>query len=91
MPSVREPLLNPVSITELSPDTDHSRLAGGEGQTKALARATRHERRRMALSHCRIERVAILLARLAHAAATTSCHVCIAEARKARCVLADAR
>ncbi|MGB8900698.1 MAG: hypothetical protein WCC90_16320 [Methylocella sp.] len=45
----------------------------------------------MALSHCRIERVAILLARLAHAAATTSCHVCIAEARKARCVLADAR
>jgi hypothetical protein len=26
-----------------------------------------------------------------HAAATTSCHVCIAEARNARCVLADAR
>ncbi len=44
-----------------------------------------------ALSHCRIERVAILLARLAHAAATTSRHACMAEARKARCVLAEMR
>ena len=44
-----------------------------------------------ALSHCRIEHVAILLARWAHAAATTLCHVCIADALKARWVLADMR
>ncbi len=44
-----------------------------------------------ALSHCQIEHVANLLARWTHAAATTSCHVCIADVLKARCVLADVR
>ena len=46
---------------------------------------------RRALSHYRIERVAILLARRAQAAATTSCHVCIADVLKVRCVLAEVR
>jgi hypothetical protein len=50
-----------------------------------------HSHCRMALSHCRIEHVAILLARRAHAAVATSRHVCTADARKARCVLADVR
>jgi hypothetical protein len=36
-----------------------------------------------------IEHVAYLLARLAHAATTTSRHVCRADARKARCVFAE--
>ena len=36
-----------------------------------------------ALSHCQIEHVANLLARRAHAAATTSRHVCRADALKA--------
>ena len=44
-----------------------------------------------ALSHCQIEHVTNLLARQAHAAATTSRHVCMADARKARCVLAEVR
>jgi hypothetical protein len=38
-----------------------------------------------------IEHVANLLARWTHAAATTSCHVCIADVLKAWCVLADVR
>jgi hypothetical protein len=46
---------------------------------------------RSALSHCYIEHVTNRLARQAHAAATTSRHVCIADALKARCVLADVR
>jgi small-conductance mechanosensitive channel len=45
----------------------------------------------VALSHCRIEHAAILPACRTHVAATISCHVCIAEARKARCVLAEVR
>jgi hypothetical protein len=45
--------------------------------------------RMVALSHCQIEHVANLPARQSYAAATASCHVCIAEARKARCVLAE--
>jgi hypothetical protein len=45
----------------------------------------------MALSHCQTEHVAILMASWTHAAATTSCHVCIADVLKARCVLADVR
>ena len=44
-----------------------------------------------ALSRCRIEHVTDLLVRQAHAAATTSFHVCIADALKARCVLAEVR
>jgi transposase-like protein len=44
--------------------------------------------RMVALSHCQ-EHVANLPARQSYAAATASCHVCIAEARKARCVLAE--
>jgi hypothetical protein len=44
-----------------------------------------------ALSHCQIVHAANLLARQAHAAATTSCHVCMADALKARCVLAEVR
>jgi hypothetical protein len=44
-----------------------------------------------ALSHCRIGHVTILLVCRAHAAATTSSHVCIADALKARCVLAEVR
>jgi hypothetical protein len=38
-----------------------------------------------------LERVTNLLARQAHAAATTSRHVCITEAREVRCVLAEVR
>jgi XFP C-terminal domain len=45
----------------------------------------------MALSHCQIAHATNLLARWAHAAATTSCHVCMADALKARCVLAEVR
>jgi hypothetical protein len=44
-----------------------------------------------ALSHCQIEHATNLLARQAHAAATTSCHVFMAAALKARCVLAEVR
>jgi hypothetical protein len=47
--------------------------------------------RRWALSHCQIVHATNLLARWAHAAATTSCHVCMADALKARCVLAEVR
>ena len=49
------------------------------------------ERLQPALSHYQIEYVANLLARRAHAAATTSRHVCRADALKARCVLAEVR
>ena len=42
-------------------------------------------------SHCQIEHVTNLLARRTHAAATTSRHVCMADALKARCVLAEVR
>ena len=44
-----------------------------------------------ALSDYQIERVTNLLARRAHAAATTSRHVCIADALKARCVFPEVR
>ena len=44
-----------------------------------------------ALSRCQIEHVTNLLARQAHAAVTTSRHVCTADALKARCVLAEVR
>jgi hypothetical protein len=44
-----------------------------------------------ALSRCQIEHVTDLLVRQAHAAATTSYHVCRADALKARCVLAEVR
>ena len=44
-----------------------------------------------ALSHWQIEHITNLPARRAHAAATTSRHVCTADARKARCVLAEVR
>jgi hypothetical protein len=44
-----------------------------------------------ALSRCKIGHVKNLLARRAHAAATTSHHVCSADAQKARCVLAEVR
>src|ERR1700730_15486396 len=40
---------------------------------------------------CQIEHVTNLLARQLHAAATTSRHVCRADALKARCVLAEVR
>jgi hypothetical protein len=46
---------------------------------------------RRALSHYQIERVTNLLPRQAHAVATTSRHVCMADALKARCVLAEVR
>ena len=55
------------------------------------ASVLRPDRCAAALSHCQIEHVTNLLARQAHAAATTSRHVCIADARKARCVLAEVR
>jgi hypothetical protein len=45
--------------------------------------------REEALSRCQIEHVTNLLARRAHAAATTSHHVCRADALKARWVLAE--
>ena len=45
----------------------------------------------LALSHWQIEHVTNLLARQVHATATTSRHVCRADARKTRCVLADVR
>ena len=44
-----------------------------------------------ALSHSQIERVTNLLARQAHAVATTSRHVCMADSLKSRCVLAEVR
>src|SRR5580704_4501730 len=44
-----------------------------------------------AMSHCQIAHATNLLARWAHAAATTSCHVCMADALKTRCVLAEVR
>jgi hypothetical protein len=44
-----------------------------------------------ALSHYQIERVTNLLARQTHAAVTTSRHVSMADALKARCVLAEVR
>ena len=44
-----------------------------------------------ALSYWQIEHVTNLLARQVHAAATTSRHVCRADSRKTRCVLADVR
>src|ERR1700730_3223636 len=40
-------------------------------------------------SRCQIEHVTNLLARQLHAAATTSRHICRADALKARCVLAE--
>ena len=45
----------------------------------------------MALSRCQMEHVTNLLARQAHAAATTSCHVCMADPLKARWVLAEVK
>ena len=44
-----------------------------------------------ALPRCDTEHVGNLLAQWAHTAATTSCHVCVAETRKARRVLAEVR
>src|SRR5208337_823581 len=46
---------------------------------------------REALSHYQIERVTNLLAHQTHAAVTTSRHVSMADALKARCVLAEVR
>jgi hypothetical protein len=45
----------------------------------------------MALSHWQIEHITNLPARRAHAALTTSRHVCAADARKAQSVLAEVR
>jgi hypothetical protein len=45
----------------------------------------------VALSHCQIRHLGNLLAHRAHAAMTTSRHVCRADALKTRCVLADVR
>jgi hypothetical protein len=45
----------------------------------------------LALSRCQIEDVTDPLARQAHAATMTSRHVCMADALKARCVLAEVR
>jgi hypothetical protein len=65
------------------------RAVDSEGEVLDVLVACRTET--PALSHCQIEHVANLLARWTHAAATTSCHVCIADVLKARCVLADVR
>ena len=56
--------------------------------TSRVAASGTHRR---ALSHCQIVHATNLLAGWAHAAATTSCHVCMADALKARCVLAEVR
>jgi hypothetical protein len=42
-------------------------------------------------SRCQIARATNVLVRQAHAAAMTSCHVCMANALKVRCVLAEVR
>jgi len=46
---------------------------------------------KVALSRCQIDHATNLLARQAHAAATTSRHVSMADALKARCVLAEVK
>ena len=61
------------------------------GMVAAKEGAVIEEELQQALSRCQIWRVTNLLVRQTHAAATTSRHVCMADALKARCVLAEVR
>jgi len=58
---------------------------------ETVRRWVNHFGPKMALSRCQTEHVTNRLPRQVHAAATTSRHVCMAEALNARCVLAEVR